>query len=363
MAWVRYDDQFHNNAKVTGVVVEDAGAIGLHTLANTWTNTQKHKGFVPVHQPGALICDKVRGPQWADLLVKYGLWHRVDDLCPACEEEYADLPEGLDGFVFHNAREYRPPERDRVTPGTSAELSEKRRAAGRKGGQASAKKRDELKQRQAKQAGAQASQANGKHIEAPASAPSDPAQDGPYGAAAGDDVETRPAETSTVEQASQANGVSKATNLLGRGVSPVPVPESSDASYEASAQPPSEAAADKPRHTQATLDGTVEPPSPLTITQRSKRITDAYAAAEPMCKWPAVNNVVIKAIKAERWTDDVILAAVLRLAETKRSVTVDALRFELDPPDNVRPFPDKRYAPGSGSQVPPRDSYTKEDYI
>lgn len=121
--------------------------------------------------------------------------------------------------------------------------------------------------------------------------------------------------------------------------------------------------ADAPRPTQATLDGTVIPPSPLTVTQRSKRITDAYAAAEPMCKWPAVNNVVIKAIKAERWTDDVILAAVLRLAETKRSVTVDALRFELDPPDNVRQFPDKRYAPGSGSQVPPRDSYTKEDYI
>jgi hypothetical protein len=109
--------------------------------------------------------------------------------------------------------------------------------------------------------------------------------------------------------------------------------------HTSTTQPPTEAAAGKPRHTQDTLDGTQAPPPSMTITQRSKRITDAYAAAEPMCKWPAVNNVVIKAIKAERWTDDVILAAVLRLAEDRRSVTVDTLRYELDPPDNVRRFP------------------------
>lgn len=68
----------------------------------------------------------------------------------------------------------------------------------------------------------------------------------------------------------------------------------------------------------------------LTITQRSKKITDAYVAAEPMCKWPAVNGIVIKAIKAERWHDDEILAALLRLAAEKRTVTVDTLRVELD---------------------------------
>src|SRR5580704_16122965 len=33
--------------------------------------------------------------------------------------------------------------------------------------------------------------------------------------------------------------------------------------------------------------------SELTETQRSKRLTDAYAEAVPMCKWPAVNGVVL----------------------------------------------------------------------
>jgi hypothetical protein len=67
----------------------------------------------------------------------------------------------------------------------------------------------------------------------------------------------------------------------------------------------------------------------LSVTQRSKRITDAYAAAEPLCNWPAVNGVVIKAIKSEKFTDEEVLAAVLRLAGEGRSVTVEVLRVEL----------------------------------
>lgn len=65
------------------------------------------------------------------------------------------------------------------------------------------------------------------------------------------------------------------------------------------------------------------------VTQRSKLITDAYAAAEPMCKWPAVNGVVIKAIKSERYSDNEIRDALLRMAAENRSVTVDSLRTEL----------------------------------
>lgn len=72
-----------------------------------------------------------------------------------------------------------------------------------------------------------------------------------------------------------------------------------------------------------------EPASTLTETQRSKRLTDAYAEAEPMCKWPAVNGVVLKAIRSGRFTDDAIRAALLRLAGEGRSVTVDTLRTEL----------------------------------
>lgn len=82
----------------------------------------------------------------------------------------------------------------------------------------------------------------------------------------------------------------------------------------------------------------------LTLTQRSKRITDAYAEAEPMCKWPAVNGVVLLAIKSERYQDPEILAAVLRLAQEGRSVTIDSLRTELNG------FPARRGSPATSDQ-------------
>lgn len=73
-----------------------------------------------------------------------------------------------------------------------------------------------------------------------------------------------------------------------------------------------------------------------TPTQRSKAITDAYAAVEPMSKWPAVNAIVLKAIKADRWTDEQIHDALQRLAADRRSVTVDSLRIELTGPPASR---------------------------
>jgi hypothetical protein len=78
-----------------------------------------------------------------------------------------------------------------------------------------------------------------------------------------------------------------------------------------------------------------EPP-PKSVTQRAKAITDAYSEIEPMSKWPAINAIVIKAIKADRWTDEEIHAGMLRLATEGRSVTVDTLRVELSgqPPPN-----------------------------
>lgn len=68
----------------------------------------------------------------------------------------------------------------------------------------------------------------------------------------------------------------------------------------------------------------------LTVGQRSKRITDAYYAREPMSKWPAVNGVVTKAIKTGRWADAAIEDALLRMADERRGVTVESLRIELD---------------------------------
>lgn len=91
----------------------------------------------------------------------------------------------------------------------------------------------------------------------------------------------------------------------------------------------------------------------LTITQRSKRITDDYAQAEPMCKWPAVNGVVIKAIKAERFADEEIRDALLRMAAENRSVTVDSLRTELAGLPASRPASN-----GAGKQT----NFTDEEY-
>ncbi len=97
------------------------------------------------------------------------------------------------------------------------------------------------------------------------------------------------------------------------------------------------------------------PADPLTITQRSRLLTDAYSAAEPLCKWPAVNGVVIKAIKSKRFTDDEIGSALLRMAAENRSVTVDALRTELGgmPPANGRAV---------NGHAPKKVNYTDEEY-
>ena len=70
--------------------------------------------------------------------------------------------------------------------------------------------------------------------------------------------------------------------------------------------------------------------SHLTPTQRSKAITDAYHAVQPMCKWPAVNGVVMHAIKSGKYADEEISAALLRMAPTSQSVTVDSLRIEIE---------------------------------
>jgi hypothetical protein len=70
-------------------------------------------------------------------------------------------------------------------------------------------------------------------------------------------------------------------------------------------------------------------PAELSINQRAKRLTDAYAKAVPMCKWPAVNGVVKSAINSGHFADDAIHDALLRLAAENRSVTIDSLRTEL----------------------------------
>lgn len=219
MAWVRYDDQFYTHPKVTAVITDDPGAIALHVLANTWTNTQKRAGFVPRHQPAVLVCDRGLGKAWADILVKHGLWHEAPGFdCESCHEVYGDL-DAIDGYVIHDAHQYRAPGRDRTTPGTSSDLSEKRREAGRKGGMASAARRAKAAANQANEANGEANQAN-QGVEGEGLAPV--VELAGRAQTSGNTGSTRPAETQQTAQANQANGVSKSSNLLFGGVSPVP---------------------------------------------------------------------------------------------------------------------------------------------
>lgn len=88
-----------------------------------------------------------------------------------------------------------------------------------------------------------------------------------------------------------------------------------------------------PTRPPSTADAPTDTPAPngaaRTDTQRSKVITDAYRAAEPMSKWPAINGIVLTAIRAGTYSDDEIRAAMLRLAAAHRTVTVETLRVEL----------------------------------
>jgi hypothetical protein len=127
VSWVRYDDGFDSNAKVTAVIAEDPGAISLHVLANTWAARSKRPGFVPTHQPGVLV-GRTRGKRWAALLEKHGLLDPVDG-----------------GWEFHDHSEYRENGR-RTTAGTPAEVAAKRRAAGSKGGKAAQQAKQKAKQ-------------------------------------------------------------------------------------------------------------------------------------------------------------------------------------------------------------------------
>jgi hypothetical protein len=116
-----------------------------------------------------------------------------------------------------------------------------------------------------------------------------------------------------------------AHRAIPNGIAPVPIPEQ---------QPPSSvAAANESRHG-----------SDLTPTQRSKPITDAYHAAQPMCRWPAINGVVVHAIKSGKYADDEILSALLRMAGTGQTVTVESLRIEIEglAPKTPAPALDRR---------------------
>lgn len=118
--WVRYDDGFHNHPKTLEAVAIDPGSISLHLLCNTWQADNGTDGVVTL---GAVISKagtRARGLKWARILVAAGLWHAEGHGCDRC----AQPPKG--GYVFHDIADYSSAKRD-------AEITEKRREAGRKG--------------------------------------------------------------------------------------------------------------------------------------------------------------------------------------------------------------------------------------
>jgi hypothetical protein len=115
-------------------------------------------------------------------------------------------------------------------------------------------------------------------------------------------------------------GVPKGVSLARAAPTPTPAPSPSP---EMPAHSPSTTRAAR-RHLPAP-DGAARTP-----TQRSKEITDAYSAVQPMSRWQAINGIVLTAIKAGKYGDDEIRAALLRLADDRRTVTVETLRIELE---------------------------------
>jgi hypothetical protein len=71
-------------------------------------------------------------------------------------------------------------------------------------------------------------------------------------------------------------------------------------------------------------------PSHADFAKLAKPITDAYYAIQPMCKWTAVNGIVIHALKTGKYDDDQIRDALLRMAGNGQGVTIESLRVELE---------------------------------
>lgn len=67
-----------------------------------------------------------------------------------------------------------------------------------------------------------------------------------------------------------------------------------------------------------------------TVNQRANALASAYTDRQPMSKFPAIAGIVRKAINTGAYTDDDIAAALTRLADEGRSVTVETLRIELE---------------------------------
>lgn len=85
MVWFKVDDRFYSHPKV---LAAGAAAIGLWTMAGTWSSGNEKDGFVPDHVLPRLDAD---GPSLAQRLAAAGLWTRTRG-----------------GYLFHDWADYQP---------------------------------------------------------------------------------------------------------------------------------------------------------------------------------------------------------------------------------------------------------------
>ncbi|WP_311208764.1 MULTISPECIES: hypothetical protein [unclassified Aeromicrobium] len=103
MPWFRTDDKFHDHRKTRRAVrsakpkKRDAAAIGLWTLAGTWSSDHLRDGFVPADELDRWDDD---GEALAERLVEAGFWQHATD------------EDGEPGYQFVNWSEHQPTKAD-----------------------------------------------------------------------------------------------------------------------------------------------------------------------------------------------------------------------------------------------------------
>lgn len=118
MSFALYDDALAFNKKVAqlrALGTPGIAALGLHVLANTWSRHEAQGGFIPDYIPDQLAGKG--GTKLAQILDDVGMFDPCDG-----------------GWLIHDYSQYGPKGEERSAADRKREISEKRAAAGSKGG-------------------------------------------------------------------------------------------------------------------------------------------------------------------------------------------------------------------------------------
>lgn len=137
MTWGRVDDQLHAHpkAEALGDDVLALAAVGLWSLALSWSCDQLTDGRIPAGRVTRIVGDAKLGTKLVARLRAAKLWHGVNEPCPKGHERCDAYRRDEEGFRFHDWEDYQP---------TRAEVEaerERKADAGRRGGLARARAR------------------------------------------------------------------------------------------------------------------------------------------------------------------------------------------------------------------------------